>query len=208
MIEDQETQQMVDFFAAEVEKQLVNQFPDKGKPLTRLWLNQFKIHYNNYEHMMVDSVAKRHGINSIFVMAMDDVLCEVHASYSQLKDTVISVYRSMLQEYFDSEAQRIRRSEDPWGTFVEWIRAGNEKNYRNDYFLLEEVPAEGNCYSFNMNRCLYYEILREAGKPELGPILCEYDRILTESFSDWIILRRHETIASGDKHCTFRYCKK
>ena len=112
--------------------------------------------------------------------------------------------------YFDGQGYYFDGSDDYMlDTYGRKIIGGTtEGSWSSVYLTNGEVPAEGNCYSFNMNRCLYYEILREAGKPELGPILCEYDRILTESFSDWVILRRHETIASGDKHCTFRYCKK
>ena len=34
------------------------------------------IHWNNYNDSLPDDVAKRHGINSLFVMALDDVLRE------------------------------------------------------------------------------------------------------------------------------------
>ncbi|TFG34939.1 hypothetical protein EU527_01125 [Candidatus Thorarchaeota archaeon] len=39
----------------------------------------------------------------------------------------------------------------------------------------------------------------------MGPIICEYDTILASSAENWIRLSRYDTIASGDKRCTFRY---
>jgi hypothetical protein len=208
MIENEQIQQLVDYFAETAEKELIRQYAEKGKHLARLFLSQFRIHFNNYGHMMVDDLALRHGINSLFVMAMDDVMCEVRASYSELRDTVISIYRAMLSDYFEEESKKLRETEDPWAAFVEWARKGNAANYQNDYFLLEEVDTEDGCFGFNINRCLYFEILREAGKPELGPILCEYDKILATTLESWIQFQRRETIATGDKRCDFRYCKK
>ena len=208
MIENEQIQQLVDFFAEAVEMELTKQFQEKGKHLARLFLSQFRIHYNNYKHMMVDDLALRHGINSLFVMAMDDVMCEVRASYSELKETVLSIYRAVLLDFFTSESQRLQEAEDPWQAFTEWARKGNSANYQNDYFLLKEVEVEEGCFGFDINRCLYFEILREAGKPELGPILCEYDRILAATLDPWISFKRRETIASGDKRCDFRYCRK
>ncbi|MHA2044616.1 MAG: L-2-amino-thiazoline-4-carboxylic acid hydrolase [Candidatus Thorarchaeota archaeon] len=201
------TQQLIDHFALLVEQELTNQFGNKGGPMHQLYLRQFKIHYNNYEYKMPDDLAKRHGVNSLFVMALDDVLCEVRASFTQLKDTVLSIYRAMLQEYFSTESQKLKENNDPWTAFVEWAKKGNEINYDNDYFQLIEIDQNAGCFGFDIRRCLYFDILREAGKPELGPILCEYDNIFADSVKDWIKFTRHETIASGDKRCDFRYCK-
>ena len=207
MAPDEQTQQIIDYFSKTTAEELNRQFGDKGKSMHKLFTRQFKIHYNNYEAMMPDPLAKRHGVNSLLLMAVDDVMCEVRASFSELKETTLSIYRSMLEDYFKDEISKMEMSDDPWGAFVVWARKGNEANYINTYFQLEEVDQPEGCFGFDIKKCLYFDILREAGKPELGPILCEYDNIFT-SFVDWIQFTRHETIATGDKCCTFRYCKK
>jgi hypothetical protein len=153
-------------------------------------------------------LAKRHGVNSLFVMALDDVMCEIRASFSELKETVISIYRTMLQEFFKTEVAALEQSDNPWEGFVEWARKGNKANYDNEYFQVVEVEQETGCFGFDIQKCLYFDILRESGKPELGPILCDYDNILAGAIENWIVFTRHETIASGDKRCTFRYCKQ
>ncbi|NHI88679.1 MAG: hypothetical protein EAX87_04090 [Candidatus Thorarchaeota archaeon] len=208
MAPDDQTQQLIDYFSNMALQELTNQFEDRGSAMHKLFVRQFKIHYNNYEQMMPNPLAKRHGINSLFVMAMDDVMCEVRASFSELKDIVVSIYRAMLQDYFKREVEKLEASSDPWHAFVEWTRQGNETNNNNEYFQVKEVETQEGCFGFDIQRCLYFEILREAGKPELGPILCKYDSLLAEAVQNWIGFTRHETIARGDKCCTFRYCKK
>jgi hypothetical protein len=206
MTPDNQIQQVINFFSQSTLQELTKQFGDKGRSMHKLFTRQFKIHYNNYENMLPDPLAKRHGVNSLFVMALDDTMCEVRASFTELKETVILIYRAMLQEYFKAEAKTLEESDDPWDSFVEWIRNGNEANYNNEYFKVVEVNQETGCYGFDIQKCLYFDILREAGKPELGPILCEYDKMLAAALENWIEFTRYETIASGDKRCTFRYC--
>ena len=158
--------------------------------------------------MLLDDLAKRHGVNSLFLMAMDDVLLEVKASYSDLRDAVISIYRAMLKEYFEAEVNEFLESTDPWNAFVDWVGKGNDANYNNDYFKVTEVEHDESCFGYDMKRCLYFEVLKEAGRPELGPIICEYDRLVADVVDDWIRFTRYETIASGDKRCTFRFEKR
>jgi hypothetical protein len=208
MAPDDPTQQLIDYFSNAALQELTNQFEDRGPAMHKLFVRQFKIHYNNYENMMPTPLAKRHGINSLFVMAMDDVMCEVRASFSELKDMVISIYCAMLQDYFKREVEKLEAVSNPWNAFVKWARQGNEANYNNDYFQVKEVETQEERFGFDIQRCFYFEILRESGKPELGPILCEYDSLLAEAVQNWIEFTRHETIARGDKRCTFRYCKK
>lgn len=207
MSENDPTQKIIDTFSTHVEKELISQFGDKGGPMHKLFQRQFKIHYNNYSHMMTDDLAKQQGINSIFVMALDDVMCEVRASFTQLKDTVLSIYREMLRNYYETETNKLISDDDAWAAFTRWAKKGNMLGFDNDFFQVSEVDKEEGCYGFDIGRCLYFDILREAGKPELGPILCEFDSIHTEFVSNWVRFTRRETIATGDKRCDFRYCR-
>ena len=209
MTEENPIQQLIDYFSTLTKAELIKRFDDaKGTGLHQLYDRQFKIHWNNYVHMFPDDVAKRLGINSLFVMALDDVLREIRSSYIDFKDAVLTLYRTMLLSYFKEEAQKLESADDPWNAFVEWARKGNETQYNNEYFAVTEVDTEGNCFGFDIGRCLYFEVFKEAGRPELGPILCEYDHILASTLESWIGFKRYETIAGGDKRCTFRYCKK
>ncbi|MGY5874745.1 MAG: L-2-amino-thiazoline-4-carboxylic acid hydrolase [Candidatus Thorarchaeota archaeon] len=208
MTPDPEIQQLIDYLSQLTGDELVTQFGDKkGNSLHKLYDRQFKIHYNNHEDSLPDNLAMRHGVNSLFVLALDEVLMEVRSSYSQLRDTVIKIYRTMLEQYFNEEAKKLKLSDNPWSAFVEWMQKGNKSNYENDYFQLVEVETSDTQFGFDIRRCIYFEVFKRAGKPELGPILCEFDGILASSLDDWIQFKRHETIASGDRRCTFRYIK-
>jgi hypothetical protein len=208
MAEDNQVQQIIEYLSRLTGKELVRLLGEqKGNALHSLYDRQFMIHYNNYKHMMPNSLAKRHGINSLFVMALDDVLMEKKASFSQLKESVLSIYKEMLQTFFEAEARKLEESKDPWGAFTEWTRQGNKANYDNEFFKVLEVQHDNKCFGFDIQKCLYFAIFREAGRPELGPILCEYDKIFASTISRWIKFTRNETIASGDKRCTFRYEK-
>ncbi|MFW9788763.1 MAG: L-2-amino-thiazoline-4-carboxylic acid hydrolase [Candidatus Thorarchaeota archaeon] len=208
MAPDEQTRQLIDHFSEATLQELKRQFGDKGASMHKLFTRQFKIHYNNYEAMLPNPLAKRHGVNSLFVMAVDDVMCEVRASFSELKQTVLSIYKAMLSDYFKEEVAKLEKQDDPWSAFVGWARKGNEVNYNNEYFQIVEVDQEPGCYGFDIQKCLYFHILREAGKPELGPIICEYDSLLAAAIESWISFTLHETIATGDERCTFRYCKQ
>lgn len=206
MTEETQIQKLIDYFSGFVKEELVKKFGEvKGEGLHQLYERQFRIHYNNYNQMLPDDLAKRHGMNSLFLMAMDDVLLEVKASFSDLKESVLSIYHAMLNDYFEEEMGRLLDSENAWNAFTDWMRKGNETNYNNDYFKAIEVEQDETHFGFDIRRCLYFEVLKEAGRPELGPILCEYDRIIADFIEDWIKFTRYETIASGDKRCTFRY---
>ena len=151
MTEENPNKQLIDYFSTLTKAELIKRFGDvKGAGLHQLYDRQFKIHWNNYVHMFPDDVAKRHGINSLFVMALDDVLREIRASYADFKDAVLTIYRTMLLDYFKEEAEKLQSTGDPWNAFVEWAKKGNEANYNNEYFVLSEVDTDENCFGFDI----------------------------------------------------------
>jgi hypothetical protein len=77
MTEDGQIQELIDYFSLSTHKELLRLFDiQKGDALHKLYERQFKIHYNNYKQMMKNTLAMRHGIISLFLMALDDVLMD------------------------------------------------------------------------------------------------------------------------------------
>lgn len=77
---DEMTQQLIDYFPTFVGQEITRQFgEEKAIPLHKLYDRQFKIHYNNCKHLMPDELSRHHGINSLAVIALDEVLMEVRA---------------------------------------------------------------------------------------------------------------------------------
>jgi hypothetical protein len=206
MTEEGQAQELIDYFSLLTQRELLRLFDaQKADALHKLYERQFKIHYNNYKQMMPTPLAMKHGINSLFLMALDDVLMEIKASYTLLRESAMNIYRTMLLEFFASEAEKFGQQPDPWHAFVEWARRGNKTNYDNEYFKVKEMQSDNSCFAFDIQRCFYFEVLKESGRPELGSILCEYDNILASVVDSWVKFTRRETIASGDERCTFRY---
>jgi hypothetical protein len=61
-------------------------------------------------------------------------------------------------------------------------------------------------YEFNVTRCLYAEMYRRLGIPELGELLsCNRDFSASEGFNPNLKLQRTQTLMDGASHCDFRY---
>ena len=61
-------------------------------------------------------------------------------------------------------------------------------------------------FYFNVSKCLYAEVYKKLGVPELGKCLsCDRDFPFNEGFNPEITLERTQTIMEGASHCDFRY---
>lgn len=61
-------------------------------------------------------------------------------------------------------------------------------------------------YEFNVTRCLYAEMYKRLGIPELGELLsCNRDFSASEGFNPRLKLERTQTLMEGAPHCDFRY---
>ncbi|NHK30039.1 MAG: hypothetical protein FK730_01720 [Asgard group archaeon] len=175
------------------------------KDLMLKYRNAFDEFYSKNLSLMPNDLAKRHGINSIFVLAFDKALSDKQLSFDDLKEQILSVYRAMLSSLLEQQKGQLAVSENPWKAFVEMVRKGNESLYDNEFFSLQMVEDSDTCFGFDLHRCIYFEILNKNGRPDLGPILCEYDWLLAEAVEQWITFDRLEAIALEGKKCTFRY---
>ena len=154
---------------------------------------------------MPDSLAKWHGVNPVFVTALDDILRSERVTFTLLKEHVLAVYRTMLKELLDQQVEQLESSENAWRDFVNQAKIGNKNNYENEYFQLQVVEDKDSSFGFDIQRCLYFEIFDQNGRAELGSILCEYDHIFSDAVRSWVRFKRDETIADGDSRCTFRF---
>lgn len=168
------------------------------------FVEAFQRLFEKNEHLMPDAQAKWHAINPIFVLALHEALEPSNVSFEKLKEHVISIYRVMTSKLVEDYVAQIESSEDKWKTVVESTRYGNQQNYDNSYFGLTYVADNEREFSFDINKCFYFEIFEANGHPELGPILCEYDYILMDAIPNWVRFERTETIANGDTRCNFQ----
>ena len=176
-----------------------------GTKLADAFQHRFRELFDANLDAMPDALAKRHGVNPVFVMALDDVLRSERVTFTLLKEHVLAVYRTMLKELLDQQVEQLESSENAWRDFVNQTKIGNKNNYENEYFQLRVIEDNDSSFGFDIQRCLYFEMLNRNGRPELGSILCEYDHIFSDAVKSWVRFNRDETIADGDSRCTFRF---
>jgi hypothetical protein len=147
-----------------------------------------------------------HGINPIFVISLEESLSAKGKDKKQVLEHVLAIYSIMLEDLvLEPQRRFMSSSKNPWSTFIEDTRKGNQKIYGNEYFKLQEVSATEEELAFDINRCFYQEIFKQFGREDLGPIMCEYDSIVAENVAKWVRFEREETIAEGFPRCTFRF---
>ena len=147
-----------------------------------------------------------HGINPIFVISLEESLPAKEKDKKQVLEHVLAIYSMMLEDLvLEPQRRFMSSSKDPWSTFIEDTRKGNQKIYDNEYFNLQEVSATEEEFAFDINRCFYQEIFKQFDREDLGPIMCEYDSIVAENVAKWVRFEREETIAEGFPRCTFRF---
>lgn len=206
MPEDEQLEQLMQYFIMLTENQLTTQYGlERGNEMLGVFKARFRELMKKHADIMPDPLSKRHGVNPVFVMALDDSLGKVRPSLEDLKRDVLAVYDAMMQGFNVQLIGQLEVSEDPWFQFIEFTKTGNKNNYENEYFQLRKAEYTDSKIAFDMNRCLYFDIFVKEGRPELGPILCEYDFIIADAVKKWSRFERTETIADGNSRCDFRY---
>ncbi|MHA1934362.1 MAG: L-2-amino-thiazoline-4-carboxylic acid hydrolase [Candidatus Thorarchaeota archaeon] len=205
---DDEVEQMRQYFIMLTKSSLIEHHGEKkGHELSEQFRLRFLELIDANEPLMSDSLARHHGTNPLFIMALEDVLKSTGITRDALTERVLNIYRTMLGSILEGQANKMESSDDAWSAFVQSAKAGNKNFYDNEYFQLEVVEDDSTHFGFDINRCIYFDIFRKNGRAELGSILCEYDYILSANVTDWVRFERDETIADGYPRCKFRYSR-
>jgi hypothetical protein len=70
----------------------------------------------------------------------------------------------------------------------------------------ERVTDERSEIGYLYTRCMYAEILRELGEPELGLVMCARDEPWVRSYNPRLTFRRTKTLMEGDEVCDHVFC--
>lgn len=198
--------QMINFFIENTQIHFEEEFSEvKAKEQIKIFAKSFNRIFEQNKYLMPDALTERHGINPVFVMALEETLKDEISSLEDFKGHVLKIYKYIMKSMLEMQTSRYKRSENKWELFLKETKKGNEQLYNNEYFDLKIIQEDATGYGFDLNRCLYFEIFKANGKEELGPILCEYDYILANNIQDWITFERTETIANGFSQCNFRF---
>jgi hypothetical protein len=201
--------QIVQYFLLLTENYLNEQYgSESGKKLFETFKKRFNELYLKNEDMMPDALSKQHAITPIFAIALSNALQNENITLEDLKNHILSIFRTILKSYLAKQGEELEVSDNPWDSFVKMCKTGNKQLYENEYFQLAVIHDDSKQFGFDINRCLYYEIFTKNGRPDLGPLLCDYDHILAGNVEKWVRFERTETIADGDSRCNFRYYRK
>ncbi|MHA2100300.1 MAG: L-2-amino-thiazoline-4-carboxylic acid hydrolase [Candidatus Kariarchaeaceae archaeon] len=201
--------QLMEYFTVLTNKYIEDEFDSSiQSKIKKIFKNEFQsLFTENIEHIP-DELAARHAINPIFVIALKKALLEYAPAGDELKKHVMSIYKLIMLSFLERQKLQFEESDEKWGLFVNNTTIGNQQLYDNEYFKLEIIEADDTKYGFDLNRCYYYDIFKLNNHEDLGPILCEYDYLISDNLNEWIKFDRTKTIASGDSICNFRFQTK
>lgn len=69
------------------------------------------------------------------------------------------------------------------------------------------VRCDGREIHFDLRRCLYHDLTRALGCPELCRVYCENDDIAFSGLAPKVRFRRSGTLAGGAACCDFHFCR-
>ena len=200
--------QMFDYFVVLTSKELKKSFDsEEVEEILSSFTKRFR---ELFEKLKVgfNETQLFYGINPIFIIALEESLPGKKKDKNQVTRYILEIYRMMLEDLvLEPQRRSMSSSKDPWSTFVEDTRKGNQKIYDNEYFKLKEVSSTEEEFVFDINSCLYQEIFKQFGRGDLGSIMCEYDSLVAENVSKWVRFERKETIAEGFPRCTFSFLR-
>ena len=174
MPEQSQLDQLIQYFFLLTKNQFRTVFGEtEATNLTSQFETTFQELFVANKEAMPDALAQRHGVNAIFVMALHQVLTPQGYSYDELKRMVLDIYRAMLGDIYSQQAKQLELSPEPWKDFVIGAKIGNQQQYQNDYFQLQEIADDDTQFGFDMHKCLYFDMLQKNGLSALGTILCE-----------------------------------
>ncbi len=96
---------------------------------------------------------------------------------------------------------------DPFAAFV-WFTRQQCKIMFPEPGWKRSYSETGNCFGFDVTRCLYIDYLTKEGAPELVIAMCDLDYRTAELFPPDFYFKRTRCLAEGDTLCDFRYCRR
>lgn len=117
-----------------------------------------------------------------------------------------------MEERFGSAAREVLREMAQKQEFPVRIDTDDpEKDLREFCAMIDRAAAgshrwrrlvdEPGRIGYHYTRCMYAEILRQLGEPEIGLIICARDQPWIESFNSKLGFQRTKTLMEGDPFC-------
>ena len=120
------------------------------------------------------------------------------------RERVLEIAREVVVEIAREHGEQLAQA-SPDRSLVQFSET--LENWKKDNALeMDMLEVTDSKLSFNVTRCLYAEMYRAVGIPELGALLsCNRDWALIQGFNPEATLTREHTIMQGAAFCPFRY---
>lgn len=120
------------------------------------------------------------------------------------RDEVIEIVRETIVAVAEEQGGQL--AEQMGGDSLEHFTDSLQYWTQDDALEIEVLNQDDETLDYNVTRCLYAEMYRALGIPELGAVLsCNRDYALIDGFNENVELTRTQTIMGGATHCDFRY---
>lgn len=140
----------------------------------------------------------------------------------------MSYYKSLLFEGYDSDAAlnlvrketqktaekkkaamaKMARLPFAYSIYRMCVKKFMEKNFPAAGWKTEWVRCDSKEIHFNLHGCIYWDMCRKYGCPELCTVYCENDNISFSGLFPKIIFERSGTLGKGALLCDFHFRKK
>jgi hypothetical protein len=150
-----------------------------------------------------------HIVTPCFIIALYHALKEELSpdiSIDDMLEISMKIFRELVGPLADMQKRDLKIVEDKWKIFKESTIDDIRSTYSS--FNPEFVKNNESVLEFHLNKCIFYEVFKAHGELPLAPILCFYDKIISEAVEEWIAFERPKTIAHGEKYCQFCYIFK
>jgi len=99
----------------------------------------------------------------------------------------------------------LRRLRNPFGLWRAMVRLAMRAIFPPAGWKRQVVVDSPSCYAFDIKGCMYLDVLRHFGAPELTRLFCRMDDLLAGLAPEQIGWQRRGTLALGYPCCDFRW---
>ena len=129
-------------------------------------------------------------------VSLDLAVDVLHAMERRFGAEAREVIRDMAKEQEFPARGEVGEPEEDLREFCAMIDQSAAGSHR--WQRVNDEPTE---IGYHYTRCMYAEILRELGEPELGLVICARDEPWVRSYSPGLAFRRTKTLMQGDDVC-------
>jgi len=178
-----------------------------GKKLSRRIRNRMKRYYIEIDKRKSEEkgIMKFHRMFLITGLSLYRAMRDESGEKYDPVETIHKMFsRSRMFKFVKIAAFFVRRSKDPYNSFLLFLGPRNERFFPCPPWEKVEIDLV-NGTGWRQNKCPFHAFFKDEGANELTKAYCDLDKRIVELVSGHIKLKRQHTLANGDDWCDFYY---